>query len=383
MDALAASNPSGFQHLVSHISLFHNPMSNGYSSMVSKVLHDDVKLRNVERVTAAGPNGRCGKFMLWDVPGMGAQLGKVMPFDIYGQHVLIDEKELASPDKRVTHGTLRYAIAAAGVRRREGGRRVYDYATMNFALACGAILGSAVLYHSRRRFTWLQKRPGWSIALSLGVCAATIPVVRSLFKIFAVGITIAERQHAKALKVTGDCYDCLCDIYEFTDTAMIDTKQARLPAPKPGMPPVTPEQAKAFASAMEIQSLLLGRDLTQIRSLLKQMLQRSGQLITSTEYNAGDDGGPDGSQYSDASASFSEKKTPSKKLLKAEHETTLSHTEEAALLVNARRVPESVLCEVHRGLRRNPDTFVHEHGFPVFPSDRQLAKSRPAMLEGK
>lgn len=339
MDALASSNPAGFSHLCSHISVYNKPMSPGVEKFIRKTLREDVKLRNSDT-----------NYTLWDIPGMGGQLGKVLPFDIYGQHVLIDEAEMKSDGKKLTHGVFRYLINAAGVRRREGGRRLYDYATMNFALACGAILGGAFLYHSRRRFTFLQRRPALSIFLSLGIVAAVVPVVRSLFKIFAVGITIAERQHARALRAT-PCYDCLCDIYEFTEDQLKDLRTARLPEPKPGMPPVSEDQKKAFKAAMDMQSLILGRDLTTIRSILKDMLQKNNLLNWK----------------------------PSEKISKkdAEEETRIkSSQEEAAFLINNRSVPEKLLCDVHCGVRRNPDTYQHPEQFPVLPLDRANAKRR-------
>jgi hypothetical protein len=111
MDALAASNPAGFTHLCSHISMYNKPMSSGVEKFIRKTLRDDVKLRNSDT-----------SYTLWDIPGMGSQLGKVLPFDIYGQHVLIDEAEMRTDGKKLTHGVFRYLINAAGVRRREGGR---------------------------------------------------------------------------------------------------------------------------------------------------------------------------------------------------------------------------------------------------------------------
>ena len=344
MDALASSNPAGFSHLCSHISVYNQPMSKGVERFIRHTLSEDIKLRNTET-----------NYTLWDIPGMGGQLGKVLPFDIYGQHVLIDEAEMKSEGKRLSHGVFRYLISAAGVRRKEGGRRVYDYATMNFALACGAILGGAFLFHSRRRFSYLQRRPALSLLLSFGVVAATVPVVRSLFKIFAVGITIAERQHAKALRAT-PCYDCLCDIYEFTDDQIKDLKTAKLPEPKPGMPPITDEQKKAFKAAMDMQSLILGRDMTTIRAILKDMLQKNRLL------------------------NWKPSETVSKK--EAEEETRIKTSqEEAAFLINNRRVPEKLLCEVHLGLRKNPETYQHPEEYPIFPLDRKIAQRRPPILE--
>ena len=372
MDALSGSNPAGFQHLCSHISLFHQPMSAGFDAFTRKVLRDDVRLRRSDT-----------KYSFWNVPGMGTQLGKVLPFDIYGQHVLIDEAELFLPGKKITHGVMRYAVAAAGVRRREGGRRLYVYVTMNFALACGGIFGGAFLYHSRRRFTFLQRRPALSIALSLGVCAATIPVVRSLFKIMAVGITIAERQHAKALHVT-QCYDCLCDIYDFTDDQISDVKLAKLPAPKPGMPAIAPEQEKAFAAAMEMQSLVLGRDLTTIRSIIKKNLQKRGLLQLPAAAAApaaaatSSSKSPSSSQAAGASeGDASVAVTAEISKAQRDAEARQSAAEEAAQLINARSVPASMLCDVHRGLRAAPDTYCHPDKYPIFPLDRTLAKMRP------
>jgi hypothetical protein len=358
-------------------------MSPGYDSYLRAVLGDQVGLRRLD------------KFKFWNVPGMGQELGKVTPFDVHGWHVLIDEREFAQPTKAATHGVLRYAVAAAGMRRKDGGRRLYDYTTMNFSLAVGGALGFAAQHYGRRRWNFMRKRPLFSIGLGLFVMAAMVPLIRSIFKVFSVGILIAEKQHERALR-TVQCYDCLCDVHSFTEQQMSEVATAKLPPNRPGLPPHTPEMEKRFEDGMQLQLLLLSRDLTLIRQFIKNMLHANNvkavieaspeQQAVDAQRRVAEGSTPEAEaarQKAQADAARRERQIAAGiKPIDAPVVPALTKEEEefqSRQLLQQRVVP-SMLCELHRGLRSDPAGYRHPLEWPIFTRDRQVAQLRPELL---
>jgi hypothetical protein len=308
MDAMYAANPGAFQQLATHISIYNVPMSVGFANLTEDVLRQHVGV------------WRYGKYKQWNVPGMGTMLGKMSPVDIHGWHVVIDEGEINSPDRESCYSTLRYGLVTAAQRRKEGGRKAYDFITMNFALGVGAIFGTAFLVQARKRIAFFQRRPLVTVALSLCIVGVALPVVRSLFKMFTVGVVVAERTHRKALG-TITCHDCLGDMLEYTDGQITELGISDLPPPLPGQPPM-PEQLKdKFRESIVAQIGLLKADAGFMRSMQKKAL--------------------------------------------------VTHGVAAGTLL-----PDACLCEVHRGLRRDPEGFKHPREFPIFAKDRAMARRR-------
>jgi hypothetical protein len=378
MDTLFALNPGAFAQLATHISIYNQPMSEGYRSMVTDALRDTVRL------------WRWQKYTLWNVPGMGAMLGKVAPVDVHGFFVVLDEQELELPSRESTFSTLRYTILTAGQRRKEGGRRLYEFGTMNFALAAAAIVGTTWMKKGRTRFAFFDRRPFWSIASAFAVSIVTIAGVRLGFKMLGVGTWVAEKSHGRALhQVT--CVDCLDELVAFTDDQIRDMQNAKLPDPKPGQPPPPPEMEVKFKESMVANGALLKKDqkamLLHQRRLLEQAgvpvahmhedrqtakLRRLGMLTDDAlklPKDVSKAAGKSGSTPADVIAAAD---AAMEKLREQKHNGSLVE----------RQVPSTCLCSVHDGLRSDASGFVHPLGWPIYPKDRELAARRNSAVEG-
>ena len=261
MDGLFALNPGAFAQLATHISVYHQPMSPGYQNMAADLLRDTVGL------------WRWSKYTLWNVPGMGALQGKVVPLDVHGWFVVLDEQDVNSR-RNMSVSTLKYALLMSGQRRKEGGRRVYDFVTMNFGIGVGGILGAAWVRHGSSKFALFDRRPVLKISSGLMIWAMSFVTVRVGFRFFGVGAMVAERSHTIAIGRIG-CVDCFEDIIEFTEEQIAELKTAKLPDPKPGQPPITPELDATFKQNVVSQGKLLRSDQITMRHMQQALLLRA------------------------------------------------------------------------------------------------------------
>jgi hypothetical protein len=373
MDSLFAINQGAFAQLATHISIYNQPMSEGYRGLVTDALRDTVGL------------WRWHKYTLWNVPGLGAMLGKVAPVDVHGFFVVVDEAEIAAPSRGMTYSTLRYTILTAGQRRKEGGRRLYEFTTMNFGLAVSGILGASWMRDGRTRFAFFDHRPVASIASAMGVSVVSFVAVRMAFKLCGVGMWVAEMSHATALKRV-KCADCLDEMILFTDEQIEDVKHARLPDPKPGQPPTPPELHVKFKEAMVLQGELLRKDQFVMRDLQRKMLAAVGITAEQTQLSkraaklkrlgmTEEELKP----RAPADKKVKDVKSPDQLIADADAAIdALIATPASAVSLVKRDVPDRCLCDVHRGLRIDPLSYEHPQGWPLFPKDREMALERNA-----
>lgn len=349
MDSLFATNPGAFAQVATHISLFSEPMSPGFASFVTQTLRDDVRM------------WRWHKYTLWNVTGLGELLGKLLPVDVHGWHVVLDEEALLQPSKHVSHSSLKYALLVGGQRRKEGGRKVYDFVTMNFGLAVGGITGLAFMMRGRKRFGFLKRRPIVSLLASSVIVGIAFIAVRQLFQIFAVGMWAAERSHHKALKRI-KCVDCLDELVIFMDEQIADFKTSKLPEPMPGMPPI-PEGVEAmFMKNMALQADLLRADQITMRTLQKQLLAASG--VT---------GDP---QTDDEKRRARLRRLGMYEDEKLQQQVAAGEMPAPLPSLSERNLPAACLCDVHQGLRADPAGYQHPLAFPIFQRDRTMAEGR-------
>ena len=251
MDTLFGINRAQFHQLVTHVSLYHEDASSPYRQLAEEVL------------VAAGL--KPSSFTIWHVPNMDSYLGKAVPVDVHGQHVFMDEDHALA--KARSYGMLKYALMTSSVRAKEGGRKRYDFTTLNLSLAVGSAAGCGFLYYGRYRWKWMMRRPLGCIFGSFGVCLATVVLMRGVIKGLGVGMVVAERGHGKALRGL-KCVDCLEDVSEYTVQQIQDLKEQKI-SQQPGMPPPPPEFVKKFEKSMQIQADLLSRDVAEVGRLKK------------------------------------------------------------------------------------------------------------------
>ncbi|CAD2212842.1 hypothetical protein AGDE_10829 [Angomonas deanei] len=192
---------------------------------------------------------------------MSSYLGKAVPLDIHGGHVLVDEEkamEMAS-----NYGVLRYAFLAAAVRAKQGGRWRYDFTTMNATLALGVGVGFATLSFGRKKLNFMRRRPVGSIVFSLAACLATTVIARQVIKGLGMGVIQAQNSHKKALSLL-QCVDCLDDVNDYTKNQIEELRAQRIPQ-QPGMPPPPEEYVKKFYKTVEMQCKLLETDIEEVR----------------------------------------------------------------------------------------------------------------------
>lgn len=313
MDVLYLVGRAQFHQLVTYISLHHENNSDGYRHLGERSLRE-VGLR---------PE----RFTLWNVPRMQQYLGKAVPLDIHGRHVLVDEVH-ALP-MASSYGMLRYAYLACAVRAKEGGRQRYDFVTMNAALWTGMAAGWGLLYAGRRRTLWMRRRPVAAVLLSMGCCLFVTVVVRQTIKSLGVGIVQAQRSHRKALQ-TLNCVDCLDDVHAYTRAQMEELSSApsaaamqpRMAGPPGLAPPMSPSSSSSSAPELP----------PDVAARLKRGVEMQRRLLE-------------------------------------------LDVQEVRL---ARRHADGKLCAVHTGLRSDPEHYQDEHGLALLASDRARAAERVA-----
>lgn len=251
MDTLFGINRAQFHQLVTHVSVYREEASPPYRQLAEQVL------------TSVGLSP--SKFTYYNVPNMDAYLGRGVPVEVHGRFVLVDEDH-ALPKAR-SYGMLRYGLTTASVRAKEGGRRRYDFITLNLALAVGVVAGCGFLNYGRYRWKWMLRRPLGCVFGSFGVCLAAVVLSRGVIKGLGIGLIVAERGHGKALK-TLQCVDCLSDVSDYTLAQIEELKAQTIPT-QPGMPPPPVEFVKKFQSSVKMQVDLLSRDVGEVGRLKK------------------------------------------------------------------------------------------------------------------
>lgn len=251
MDSLFFIGKAQFHQLATHISLYHEDMSEGY------------KFLSTDALVAAGLKPH--KFTFWNVPMMSGYLGKTVPLDIHGGHVVIDEEKVMT--MATSYGMLRYALLTSAVRAKEGGRWRYDFTTMNATLAIGAATGFALLSFGRKRFGWMRRHPIGCIAVSFAAGLFTTVAARQGIKGLGLGIVQAQNSHKKALNRL-HCVDCLEDVNTYTRHQIEELREQQLPQ-QPGMPPPPEEHVRRFKKNVEMQCRLLETDMDEVRIIRK------------------------------------------------------------------------------------------------------------------
>uniref|UniRef100_A0A7S1LHH2 Uncharacterized protein n=1 Tax=Neobodo designis TaxID=312471 RepID=A0A7S1LHH2_NEODS len=348
-------------------------MSDGYRALCEEALRDTVGL------------WRWHKYTLWNVPGLGAMLGKVAAADIHGFHVVIDEAEVENAARGSRYSTLRYALLTSGQRRKEGGRRIYEFATMNFALAVGGILGTTWMKAGRQKFAFFDRRPLWAIASGFGVTTLGFIAVRMAFKTIGVGTWIAECSHRTALRRV-QCVDCLEEMITFSDEQIADIQTARMPDPKPGQPPMPPELEAKFKESMLAQGKLIRKDQEAMRQHQREILRRHGvKAELSDEERRAEklrrlgvvETGSMALPSQSIKGDESDPERAAKVIAAAEAEIgDVTAKVVASLPTAAMELPATCLCDVHRGLRTDPWGYEHPKFVPIFPKDRETAAKR-------
>jgi hypothetical protein len=270
MDTLFGMNRAQFHQLVTHVSLYREDASAPYKQLAEEVLE------------AAGH--RPSSFTFWHVPNMDTYLGKAVPVDVHGKYVLLDEDHALA--KARSYGMLKYALMTSSVRAKEGGRRRYDFITLNMSLAAGTAAGFGFLNYGRYRWKWMMRRPLGCILGSFGVCLATVVLARAVIKGLGVGLVVAERGHGKALRALR-CVDCLTDVSEYTLEQIEELKAQKIPT-QPGTPPPPPEYVKKFEQNVQLQVDLLTRDVGEVGRLKK--IAKSAMCSFHQELRADPDG---------------------------------------------------------------------------------------------
>ena len=324
MDTLFTQSPGQFQQVAVHVSIHRDELTGGWEKFAKDTF------RAALRVNA-------DRFKYWDVEGLGGVLGKALPVDVHGQDVFMDVKAL-KVNPQVTHGVLKYALLASGQRRKDGGRRFYDYASMNFALGIGGVAGFTSMWKVHNR---LASRPLVHLGVGLTVGLLSLTLVRFAFNFFAVGITFAQRQHVKAINNLA-CADCCDDVLRWTESSIEEVRNAKLPESPPGMPPPPPDVERKFRAGCDTQVRVLQDDVLHLRSRLR-------------DWTGG--------------------------LMSASSATILANTQATPQPDNGSlTVPSSIkLCPTHAGLREQPVTFVPADGRWLSQQDRQLAEQRRAL----
>mmetsp|Transcript_26091 Transcript_26091/g.30244 ORF Transcript_26091/g.30244 Transcript_26091/m.30244 type:complete len:298 (+) Transcript_26091:54-947(+) len=253
MEALYTINKAQFHQVATHVSVYHEDCSPGYSALVT-----DCMLK-------AGL--RPERMKLWNVPDMSSLLGKAIPLDVHGNYVLVDEAKALESSK--SYGVLRYALLSAAVRSKEGGKRRYDFLTMNASLMMGAGAGFGFLSYGRRRWGWMRRRPYATVFGSFAVALAGVALSRLAIRTVGVGLIMAERSHKKALQHL-DCLDCIDDVNTYTAMQIEELKQQKVPQ-QPGMPPPPEDFIRKFEKGIQAQVKLLEIDMLEVGILRKKM----------------------------------------------------------------------------------------------------------------
>ncbi|KAK7197894.1 hypothetical protein NESM_000743800 [Novymonas esmeraldas] len=267
MDSLYFIGKAQFHQLATHISLYHEDMSDGYKHL------------STEALAAVGLTPH--RFTFWRVPMMSGYLGKTVPLDIHGGYVMIDEEKVMP--MATSYGMLRYALLTSAVRAKEGGRWRYDFMTMNTTLLIGSAAGFGLLSFGRKRIAWMRRRPIGSIVVSFAACLATTVVARQLIKSLGIGIVQAQNSHKKALRCLR-CIDCLEDVNTYTQHQIEELRAQQLPQ-QPGMPPPPEEHVRRFKKGVEMQCALLQTDMDEVRLIRKWA---GGSLCEAHQHLRGD-----------------------------------------------------------------------------------------------
>lgn len=254
MEALFALNKGQFHQFVTHVSVYHEDCSAPYRRVVDECLVS----------SGLAPS----KFTVWNVPQLSSYLGKALPLDVHGRHVLLDENEALR--KSGYYGVLRYALLAAAVRAKEGGKWRYDFVSMNVALAAGCGVGFGALSYGRRRWGWMRRRPVGAVFAAFSLAVASVLMSRAAMKLLGIGLVMAEKGHKKALQRL-DCIDCIDDVNKYTLRQIDELREQKLPAPLPGMPPPPAEYVRRFESGIQTQIKMLEVDMEEVRVLRKRM----------------------------------------------------------------------------------------------------------------
>jgi hypothetical protein len=153
---------------------------------------------------------------------------------------------------------------------------------------------------------------------------------------------------------------------------------------------------KRFEDGMQLQLLLLSRDLTLIRQFIKNMLHANNvkavieaspeQQAVDAQRRVAEGSTPEAEaarQKAQADAARRERQIAAGiKPIDAPVVPALTKEEEefqSRQLLQQRVVP-SMLCELHRGLRSDPAGYRHPLEWPIFTRDRQVAQLRPELL---
>lgn len=251
MDSLYFIGRAQFHQLATHVALYREDSSPAYKQL------------SVESLQAVGL--RPEKFAFWNVPVMSSYLGKAVPLDVHGGHVLIDEDKVMP--MATSYGVLRYALLSSAVRAKEGGRWRYDFMTMNTTIGLGVTAGFVALSVGRKRVPWMRRHPIGCIFVALLTCLTTTVVSRQGIKMLGLGIVQAQKSHQKALKALR-CTDCLEDVNVYTKGQILELKEQKIPS-QPGMPPPPEEYVKRFEKNLQLQVRLLETDVEEVRLIRK------------------------------------------------------------------------------------------------------------------
>lgn len=251
MDSLYFIGKAQFHQLATHVAVYREDSSPSYRHLSSEAL------------TAVGLNP--ASFAYWNVPLMSNYLGKAVPVDIHGGHVLIDEEKALSMAS--SYGVLRYALLSSAVRAREGGRWRYDFVSMNVTLGVGAVAGFGLLSFGRKRSGWMRRHPVGAVSVSVLAGLVTTVLARQGIKMLGVGVVQAQNSHKKALKRLG-CIDCLEDVNDYTRNQIAELRAQKIPT-TPGMPPPPEDYVKQFERGVEMQCKLLEVDMEEVRVIRK------------------------------------------------------------------------------------------------------------------
>lgn len=247
MDALYLLNKAQFHQAATHISLYHEEASPGYRALGEECL----------RLVGLRPE----RYVFWNVPHMSSYFGTMVPLDVHGGHVLVDEG--AAGRTATSYGVLRYAYLSAAVRAKAGGRWRYDFMTMNFTLGVGVASGFTALSVGRKRWAWMRRRPVGGIAASLLIGLATTVAARQGIRVLGVGVVTASNSHRRALAKL-NCADCFDDVNLYTAQQVAELRRQGGVPQQPGMPPPPEEFVKRFEQNKALQARLLEADIAEV-----------------------------------------------------------------------------------------------------------------------